>query len=137
MTSGLRKAHKYIWLLLLIIVPVLMFFSIKDLNYSKPQNDTETSFEFGNYNILMTDENNLLKAVAVKTEHAIELDFEIKTPFKSASSEVYELNENNKKGNYLGMITSAKTYSFELNTNATGILIYDSLKKREITKLIF
>lgn len=137
MTSGLRKAHKYIWLLLLIIVPVLMFFSIKNLNYSTPQNNTGTSFEFGNYNILMTDENNLLKAVAVKAEQAIKLDFEIKTPFKSASSEVYELNENKEKGKYLGIITSAKIYSFELNTNATGILIYDSLKKREITKLIF
>jgi hypothetical protein len=32
MASGLGKAHKYIWLLLIISVPVIMVFSIKDLD---------------------------------------------------------------------------------------------------------
>jgi hypothetical protein len=31
MTLGLRKAHKYIWLALVLIIPVVVFLSIKDL----------------------------------------------------------------------------------------------------------
>jgi len=40
MTSRLRKAHKYIWLLLIIIVPVIMFYSIKALELFSSGNNT-------------------------------------------------------------------------------------------------
>lgn len=40
MTSGFRKAHKYIWLLLIIIVPVIMFYSIKALELFSSGNNT-------------------------------------------------------------------------------------------------
>ena len=38
MTSGLRKAHTYIWLLLLIIVPLIMILSMKDLAIFSSEN---------------------------------------------------------------------------------------------------
>ena len=39
MNSGLRKAHTYIWLLLIVIVPIVIFFSIKNLTVFSSESD--------------------------------------------------------------------------------------------------
>ncbi|WP_298900279.1 hypothetical protein [uncultured Psychroserpens sp.] len=137
MTSGLRKAHKFIWLLLIITVPIIMFFSVKDLEFFTDKQAKEMSFELGDYRIVATDENEVLKAAILKNEDSIKIDIEIKTPLKASSAEVYELNQNKEKGRFLGPMSKAKTYSFYLNNDATGILVFDTLKGTEITKLIF
>lgn len=40
MTSGQRKAHKVIWIVLVISIPILMFFSVKNLNFSEVKKKT-------------------------------------------------------------------------------------------------
>ena len=46
MTSGLRKAHKYIWLILVIIIPIVILFSIKDLAIFSSENDEVSQIKY-------------------------------------------------------------------------------------------
>ena len=137
MTSGLRKAHKLIWLFLIIVIPIIMFFSVKNLDFYAQQESNSIPSELDSYENFETDKNDILNAVISRTEDSIVVTLEIKTPLKAPSAEVYEIDENGKKSLYLGQLSIVKTYNFNVSSEATGILIYDALKDTEITKLIF
>ncbi|GAA4885821.1 hypothetical protein GCM10023311_05790 [Flaviramulus aquimarinus] len=133
MTSGLRKAHKYIWLLLIIIVPVIIFLSIKDLNVFSSDNNTVSSIEPSKKNHLKTIENDILKIALYKNS----IDAILKKTLKHPTSIVYELNNDGSKGNAIGQLTTAGIYKFNINNLPKGIILYDDLKHVEITKLQF
>ncbi len=129
MTSGLRKAHKYIWLLLVVIVPVIMFLSIKDLDIFSSRTDSAT-FESSIKNPLKTTENNLIRITLY--EGSIEII--LKSTLKNASSIVYA---SEAKKQIIGQLTTAGIYNFNMEKQPKGILVYDELKEELITKLDF
>ena len=131
MTSGLRKAHKYIWLLLAIAIPVLILFSIKDLDVSSSE-IASYKFEASKSNVLKVAENELIKA----SLHSNSIEVILKSTLKNPSSILYAMDSNGNKDAVIGHITSSGIYNFEIADQPKGILLYDALKKEIITKLI-
>ena len=134
MTSGLRKAHKYIWLLLIIIVPAMMFFSVKDLAvFSSEKESVKTSIETSNKTRIASTENDIIK-VSLYESH---IEMILKTTLKNATSVVYNMDSNGNKSDIIGQLSTAGIYKFTINNLPKGIIIYDALKEVEITKLTF
>ncbi len=126
-----RKAHKFIWLLLLIIIPTIMFFSIKDLDLfsSNPNNSSQLSGP--KKTPISIFENDIVKASVYESK----IEIILKKTLKNASSVVYEINSEGKKGQLIGQLTTAGIYDFNIHNLPKGIIIYDDLKQAEITKL--
>ncbi len=133
MNSGLRKVHTYIWLLLIIIIPIVIFFSMKDLAIFSSESDNLSQIKGSQKQSLTSFENDLIKASVY--ENSIELI--LKSTLKNPSSIVYEMNEEGAKSYSIGQMTSAGIYNFNIHTKPKGIVIYDALKNVEITKFSF
>lgn len=134
MTSGLRKAHKYIWLLLVIIVPVIMFLSIKDLDiFSSEKNTATITAKTSKKNVIVSTENEIVKA-SLYPNH---VEIILKSTLKNSSSIVYEMDAKGHKSSLIGQLTTAGIYKFNINHLPKGIMMYDALKGVEITKLKF
>ena len=131
MTSGLRKAHKYIWLLLIIIVPAIMIFSIKDLDLFSSGTNTTSELTGSKKMSLKSVENDIVK-IAVFESY---LEIILKTTLKNSSSVVYKMDEKGNKSHVIGQLTTAGIYNFNINALPKGIIIYDAIKQVEITKL--
>jgi hypothetical protein len=135
MTSGQRKVHKYIWLLLIIVVPAIMFFAIKDLNFNDSKNDMFTDdltlTSLISNSIVKSAENEFIEADLYSNYIKIIL----KTPLKSSSATIHTSDLNGNKMKLLGTLDAVGVYHFETNENTTSIIIYDELKNALITKL--
>lgn len=133
MNSQLRKVHKCSWLLLLIIIPLIMFFSMKNLVLSDSTNREDIKFKFSSSIPDRDFENELIKvAFYQKTIEII-----LKTSLKNPSSTVYAVDNNNLKQDVLGQLTTAGIYSFKINDMPKNIVIYDDIKDVIITKTNF
>ena len=130
MTSGLRKAHKYIWLLLIIMVPVIMVFSIKDLDVFSSENNRPSQLKGSKQVSLNSFENDIIK-MAVFESH---VEIILKSTLKNSTSIVYAMDAKGNKSNVIGQLTTAGIYNFKINNLPKGIIIYDDLKQVEITK---
>jgi len=137
MTSGLRKAHKFIWLLIIIGIPTLILFSIKDLELFSSKNISLSEIEATKSNVIKVAENDLVKASLIKKDSSITIEVILKSTLKNPSSLVYELNKNDGKGKIIGQVTTVGIYSFKTQDSLNGIVIYDALKEKLISKLEF
>ena len=116
MTSGLRKAHQYIWLLLLIIVPLIMVFSIKDLDVFSSERNTTSQTNGSKKESLKTSENELIKASVFESH----MEIILKSTLKTSSSVVYEMDTKGNKSIIIGQLTSAGIYNFNINNLPQG-----------------
>ena len=137
MISGLRKAHKYIWLLIAIGIPVLIVFSIKDLDVFSSKNLLLTEIEATKSNVIKVVENDLIKASLIKKDSTNYIEVILKSTLKNPSSLVYGLDQNDEKGELIGQLTTIGIYNFELEQSLKGIVVYDALKETLISKLEF
>lgn len=133
MNSGLRKAHKYSWLLLLIIIPLIMFFSIKDLVLFESTNNRDISPNISKVIPDRNFENDLIKVAFYQKN----IEIILKTTLKNASSTVYAVDDNLKKQKVIGQLTTAGIYTFEIIDIPKNILLYDDIKNVLITKTNF
>jgi hypothetical protein len=133
MTSGQRKAHQYIWLLLAIAIPLVMIFAVKDLAVFSSKDTLESTLAGSKKASLKSFENDIVKTAVF--EGYIEII--LKATLKNASSVVYEMDEKGSKTRVIGQLTTAGIYEFNINNLPKGIIIYDDLKKVEITKFLF
>lgn len=132
MNSGLRKAHKYIWLLLIVIVPVIVFFFVKNLDVFASENSV-SSFTTSKKTSIKSFENEIIKV----SFHDNTMEIILKSSLKNSSSIVYTVDEKGDKEDVIGQLTTAGIYNFNVNALPKGIIIYDALKAIEITKLSF
>ena len=132
MTSGLRKAHQFIWILLLISVPVIMYVSVKDLSFFSSE---ENSLQFTSLKKtrLQSFENDIVNVSVFETH----IEMILKTTLKNSSSVVYTMDENGNKSHVVGQLTTVGIYKFNINELPKGLIIYDDLKGIEITKFLF
>jgi hypothetical protein len=133
MTTGLRKAHKFIWLLLIIVIPVIMVFSIKDLGLFSSEKNTASQVTGSKKVSLKSFENDIVKTSVFESY----LEIILKSTLKNSSSVVYNMDEKGNKAGVIGQITTAGIYNFSINNLPNGIIIYDDLKDVEITKFSF
>ena len=137
MTSGLRKAHKYIWLLIVIGIPILIVFSIKDLNIFSSKNFSSLEIKATKSNVIKVAENDLIKASLIKMDSTNSIEVILKSPLKNPSSLVYELIKNDEKGVLIGQLTTVGIYNFQIKQSLKGIVVYDALKETLISKIEF
>ena len=133
MTSGLRKAHKYIWLALVVIIPIIIIFSIKDLSVFSSEKDEVSQIEYSENENITSFENDIIRASF--SENKIEII--LKTTLKNSSSVVYAVDAEGNKSKIIGQLTTAGIYTFKNNAKPKGIIISDDLKDIQITKLMF
>ncbi len=133
MTSGLRKAHKYIWLLLIVIVPAIMFFSIKDIAILESSNKKEKDYSFTESSLKKDFENHLIKVAFYENN----IEIILKTTLKNSSSIVYAVDAKGNKQYIIGQLTSAGIYNFKSNNIPKNIVIFDGIKDVLITKTDF
>ncbi|WP_422861588.1 hypothetical protein [Flagellimonas sp. W118] len=131
MDAGLRKRHKYIWLFLAIVIPILLILVIKDLDFSQTADTNHTIESLSNP--IDQAKHNLMDAVVIEKDGARVLEMNVKQPLKSASSIILSLNDNQE----IGQIEGVGTYSFPLKSEIRGIIIKDVIKNQEILKLEF
>ena len=118
MIGSQRKVHRLIWLVMAVILPVLLFFATKDLEFgSKPYQDQEQ------LEVKLTKNKTVL--------------IELKKPFPNASSVIYEVDSNGNLGKLLGQFQGMGTYEFELSDTASGIAVVDKLKNTNIYTTTF
>lgn len=133
MTSGQRKAHRYIWLLLILLVPLLIIFSTKDLNLTHLDTTTSAKPKISKDTLIKVVENELIKA----SLYSNSIEIILKSTLKNASSIVYETDSKGNKIRIIGQLNTSGIYNFKLETQPKSILVYDGLKESVITKLEF
>lgn len=133
MNSRQRKSHTFIWLFSVITVPLVMIFSVKDLDILSSKNNQKTKNEVSIEKRLDVVENSIIKATLYKTY----VEIVLKSSLKNASSVVYELNSEGEKSTIIGQLSTAGIYRFSIHKLPNKLLIYDDLKQTNITKITF
>ncbi len=120
MIAGQRKAHKYIWIGIAVVLPLLMFLAIKDLDFTSAR----TSDASGELPVSFSLSGQSLK-------------IQVDTPLKSTASLVYEMYTDGSRGNILGQLEGRGSYEFLISPGTKGIYIMDAIKKEELFKIEF
>ncbi|WP_350290551.1 hypothetical protein [uncultured Croceitalea sp.] len=120
MIASQRKAHKFIWLGLSILIAALLVLVIKDLDFSFSTLETPNGLPFE----------------AMRSENSIVL-VKLNEPLKTPSALVYEINANKELGAVLGELNGKGEYKFTLSKNAVGITVIDKIKNQKIYTTTF
>ena len=135
MTSGQQSAHKFIWIAMVIVLPLLIFSSIRHLNFDVQTTTMSEESEMGNNTLVV--EQDWIRTAVVNNNDETTLQIRLKTPLKHPSALVYTLNKWGQKDQLLGQLQGIGDYEFRLDTPFEGILLYDAIKEEEIEKLEF
>lgn len=134
MTSGLRKAHKVIWMVLGILGVVLIIASINSVK--EPLGiDSDTSISSTKENVRTIEDNVQLSVNIEELANINKLHIVIKKPLKSAASSVYVLTNDQERGAFLGSIDNKGLYTFTIEKTAKKIQLYDGIKKSVIRNI--
>ncbi|WP_299247066.1 hypothetical protein [uncultured Aquimarina sp.] len=134
MTSGLRKTHKIIWIILLITVPVLIMFSIHSIKEPLlTDNDVLLSEKISGQRSVLENDTFYISIKEQNSSNALQVI--LKKPLKTASSIVYSLTPSNGNGTYLGTLSKKGIYQFEVDKSTRSIRIYDEIKKNNIINI--
>ncbi|WP_299443666.1 hypothetical protein [uncultured Aquimarina sp.] len=134
MTSGLRKTHKIIWILLLIAVPVLLMFSIHSIKEPLlTDSDVLISEKVSGQRTVLENDTFYISIKEQNSSNALQVI--LKKPLKTASSILYGITPSNGDGNYLGTLSKKGIYQFEVDKSTKSIRIYDDIKKNNIINI--
>jgi len=133
MTSNLRKAHKIIWMLLLITIPVVMVLAV--LEIKKPAiNDDDLVLSEARLGRLVSENESFSISVG-KGGEIDNLQVILKRPLKNPSAVVYGASSEDKKEYFIGVINEKGLYNFQLNKSTKEVRIYDAIKKEDIINI--
>jgi len=127
-TLGLKRTHLIIWSLLIFIVSSFIYKSLEQTDFTKKNNLIEKFVKNESY-----IENDLIAI----SKDSNTLFIKLKKPIKSASSLVYTCDVQGNKILLLGQVDRNKAYNFKIEDDIQGVLIFDSIKTKTITKLLF
>ncbi|NAS31316.1 hypothetical protein GTQ40_10065 [Flavobacteriaceae bacterium R38] len=137
MTSNLRRRHLFMWIGILVILPVLMILAI--INIPKfPVNDQLVEIASSNKGAVLKTaitDNVELKLIEAASKKILEI--QILQPLKASSATVHILNDDLSKGDFIGQISAKGIYKFPIEKEINGISIFDHIKGEEITKIQF
>jgi len=133
MTSNLRKAHKLIWIILFLTIPVAMVFAV--LEIKKPA--------INDGNLVLTEalsgqmvlDNEIFSMSVQKAGETNRLHVIVKRPMKNPSAVIYGVSSEDKKEYFLGVIDKKGMYNFELRDSTRGIRMYDAIKEQDIINI--
>ncbi len=135
MDSGLRKRHKWMWLILAPVLFILVFLVLDTLRFpSSPKSFDMYSFQGTS---IKEAENDKVKIVLSNSSNQYVLNVLVKQPLRATSSVVFEINGKGEKGRVLGQLEGEGNYAFAGKGNIKGIVVEDVIKKQQILKLEF
>ena len=135
MDYGLRKRHKWMWMIISPVLAILLFLSAKNLDFF-PASET-FPMEKVEGNVVKETENGEVKAILSNTSQQYLLNIWVKTPLKSTSSVVYEINSKGEKGAVLGQLEGEGGYVFSSKSMIKGFVVIDEIKNQQILKFEF
>ncbi len=140
MTTNLRKIHRYLWIIIALMLVPLM--SLAVVNIPSFPFDIQLINEHQipeKFLIKEFDQQHLKINLRGAEENQIQqIEIIIKTPLKSANASVYTWNQKeNQKGSFLGELGSRGIYRFPISSSAKGIIIEDEIKKNIVQKISF
>jgi hypothetical protein len=125
-------------MVLILVIPIMIYFSIKDLQYFPKHDHALISNKFPVSERIKFAEDEFIKAAlyGLGSEN-VQLEITLKNPLKHPIVAVHILDENYTKGDFIGLLNSASKYYFPAYPSIKGILLYDTIKDEVITKLEF
>lgn len=134
MTSGLRKAHKIIWLVLGILGVVLIVLSVKSVKQSLDIDRDISVIKKPTTEHTITDNADWYIAVEELTDTNV-IQIVVKRPLKSASTGVYEMSSNQERGAFIGTMDKKGLYTFKLDKTVKKIQLFDAIKNDVIQNI--
>ena len=135
MDYRLRKSHKFYWILLLLVMPFLMFFAIKNIPTKVVSSKSISENSVAKEPLIETYE---LKDVIIRTRgnnnRIAQVEIEITHPLKTPSAVVYAITDSGEKS--LGAIYGKGIYVFQTES-ISGVKIMDGIKNQELFKTVF
>lgn len=135
MTNGQRRAHKYFWISIVIVLPLLIFSAVRHLSFGPQSPYLTTESELGNNALVV--EQDWIRTAVVEKKDSYALHIRLKKPLKHPSALVYTLDQMGQRDQLLGQLQGIGDYEFTLDTSFEGILLYDAIKEENIEKLEF
>jgi hypothetical protein len=133
MTSNLRKAHKLIWIILILTIPVVLVFAV--LEIKEPAiDDSDLVLAEAPVGQMVLDDETFSMSVQ-KAGESSQLHIILKRPMKSPSAVIYGVSSEAKKEYFLGVIDKKGMYNFELSDGTKGIRIHDAIKEEDIINI--
>ena len=128
MTKKLRKIQLYSWLLLIIIIPIILVFTVLGIKESAindgPIESVKTS-------AMVASVDNETFFIGIKKVNALTtLEVIVKRSIKSPSATLYGTYKNKKQ--VIGQLNEKGRYSFELPAHFERLLILDNIKTVEL-----
>ena len=120
MIARQRRAHKYIWIGIAVVLPILMILAVKNLDFaaarkSGASGERPVSISFTGQSVTI----------------------QLNTPLKSTSSLVYEMQADGSRGKVLGQLEGRGAYDFVVSQGTKGIYVVDPIKNVELLKMEF
>lgn len=131
MTSNLRKAHKLIWLLLVIIVPIALIFSVLGITAST-LTDADLSKQINSVQQESILDNDYMFIGLNKQEIPYSLQIILKKSLSSPAPVAYAILSGSNEASFLSALNKNGIYTFPINKSVKSIRIYDELKKVEL-----
>ncbi len=136
MASGLLKAHTYIWFVLLLAVPTLMFFSVRNLNFNERNNTPVEESEIVG-DIIAVDENPQFRTVLYDSPRGRLLELVVKQPLQSASAILYPVVDGERAEKSLGQISTQGSHTFLVEDRFEQFQLFDPIKNEIIIEIEF
>ncbi|MEM7085632.1 MAG: hypothetical protein AAF489_05590 [Bacteroidota bacterium] len=130
MTSDLRKAHKIIWMMLLLTVPVALVFAVLEIRTPVIHDNDLVLSEAPSGSIVLDNESFSMSINKVGEIHSLQVV--VKRPLKSPSAVIYGTTSEENREYFVGTIAEKGVYDFQLNDGTKGIRIYDAIKEKDI-----
>lgn len=131
MTSNLRKTHKVIWLLLVIVVPVALIFSVLGITAST-LTDADLSKQINSAQQESILDNDQLFIGLNKQETPYSVQVILKKSLISPAPVAYAISSGSTEAYFLGALDKKGIYTFSIDQSVKSIRIYDELKKIEL-----
>lgn len=117
------------------VLATLLFLSAKSLVFFPSSENIEMNGIKGN--VVKEVENDEIKVVLSNTSEHYLLNIWVKTPLKSTSSVVYEINSKGEKMMVLGQLQGEGGYVFSSKSFIRGFVVMDEIKNQQTLKLEF
>ncbi len=133
MNRSQRHIHRWVWLSIIIILPLAIYFSLKDVSFNQYGHGDTVSIATNDQKLVYEEAG--LTATVLESAEGNKLQLILGEPLKNASVLVYIPGSNGQKDRLLGQLKGVGTYVYNLNTRPEEIILYDAIKETEIKRL--
>ena len=133
MNRSQRHIHRWVWLSIIIILPLAIYFSLKDVSFNQYGHGDTASIATNDQKLVYEEAG--LTATVLESAEGNKLQLILGEPLKNASVLVYIPGSNGQKDRLLGQLKGVGTYVYNLNTRPEEIILYDAIKETEIKRL--